>query len=201
VNHGVEYYIFINLGPFGVNHGVEYYIFINLGPFGVNHGVEYYLDVVEYANDRLEDFKQLCHAFDDFEFCEPCFVAGNCLQLPTDCMLYDRVYCGAACPPEHENYIKNLLKVGGILVMPLNDQVCMFPLSVSHFLHGYVEQVYHMRGLLTKNTCQEKIVFPRADRREEFSLKTGIFLQMVIFMPLSPFRIWKIWTIFIFTSF
>jgi hypothetical protein len=59
-------------------------------------------------------------------------VAGNCLQLPTDCMLYDRVYCGAACPPEHENYIKNLLKVGGILVMPLNDQVCIFPLSVSH---------------------------------------------------------------------
>ena len=37
-----------------------------------------------------------------------------------------RVYCGAACPLEHENYMKNLLRVGGILVMPLNDQVCFF---------------------------------------------------------------------------
>ena len=34
-----------------------------------------------------------------------------------------RVYVGASCPAEHENYMKNLIKVGGILVMPLNDQV------------------------------------------------------------------------------
>jgi len=39
---------------------------------------------------------------------------------------YDRIYCGAACPAEYESFIKNLLNVGGILVMPLNDQVSYY---------------------------------------------------------------------------
>ncbi|KAJ8306604.1 hypothetical protein KUTeg_017149 [Tegillarca granosa] len=50
-------------------------------------------------------------------------LVGNCLQLPSSCRLYDRVYCGASCPPEHENYMKNLIAINGILVMPLNDQL------------------------------------------------------------------------------
>ena len=93
------------------------------GPYGVNHGVEHHPDVVDYAKDRLANFKKKSASFDEFEFCEPYFVVGNCLQVNSDCRLYDRVYCGAACPVEHENYMKNLVKVGGILVMPLNDQV------------------------------------------------------------------------------
>ncbi len=93
------------------------------GVYGVNHGVEHHQDVVEYAQERLATFKKKCHSFDEFEFCEPQFVVGNCLLLNSDCKLYDRAYCGAACPVEHENYMKNLIKIGGILVMPLNDQV------------------------------------------------------------------------------
>ncbi|XP_063409994.1 protein-L-isoaspartate O-methyltransferase domain-containing protein 1-like [Mytilus trossulus] len=112
---------FLNLGS-GTGY-LSSMVGLILGPYGINHGVEYYDDVVDYAQERVEDFKQKSKLFDDFEFCEPYFVNGNCLQLPTDVMLYDRVYCGAACPPEHENYVKNLLKVGGILVMPLNDQL------------------------------------------------------------------------------
>lgn len=41
----------------------------------------------------------------------------------SDTRRYDRVYCGAACPEAYESYMKNLLRVGGILVMPLNDQL------------------------------------------------------------------------------
>lgn len=48
------------------------------------------------------------------------YIVGNCLCLPTDCQ-YDRVYCGAMCPKEYELYMKNLIRVGGILVMPFND--------------------------------------------------------------------------------
>lgn len=49
---------------------------------------------------------------------------GNCLCLSSDFHAqYDRVYCGAACPEEFESYMINLLKIGGILVMPLNDQL------------------------------------------------------------------------------
>ena len=39
-------------------------------------------------------------------------------------MQYDRIYCGAACPTEHVDLVKSLLKVGGILVFPVNNRVC-----------------------------------------------------------------------------
>ncbi|ELU11333.1 hypothetical protein CAPTEDRAFT_180377 [Capitella teleta] len=94
-----------------------------IGPYGSNHGVECHTDVVQYARERLENFKSTCVAFDEFEFGEPQFTVGNCLLISTERILYDRVYCGAACPLEQENFMKNLLKVGGILVMPLNDQL------------------------------------------------------------------------------
>ena len=59
----------------------------------------------------------------------------NCRILPTETPRYDRIYCGAACPPEHENYIKSLLNVNGILVMPLNDQVLVMYLKEIEFSH------------------------------------------------------------------
>nr|XP_003462871.1 protein-L-isoaspartate O-methyltransferase domain-containing protein 2 [Cavia porcellus] len=58
-----------------------------------------------------------------FDFCEPSFVTGNCLEISPDCSQYDRVYCGAGVQKEHEEYMKNLLKVGGILVMPLEEKL------------------------------------------------------------------------------
>ena len=99
------------------------YLFMFSGPYGINHGVEYHSDVVQYAEQKLSWFIKSCEAFDEFEFCEPQFTRGNCLMLSSNCRQYDRLYCGAACPPEHENYMRNLIKVGGILVLPLNDQV------------------------------------------------------------------------------
>lgn len=95
-----------------------------LGPYGTNHGVELHSDVVEYANEKLRQFIIASNAIDKYEFCEPKFVVGNCLLLDAaNWRQYDRVYCGASCPPEHEDYMKNLLKVGGILVMPFNEQL------------------------------------------------------------------------------
>lgn len=58
-----------------------------------------------------------------FEFCEPVFQVGNCLEIATDSHQYDRIYCGAGVQKDHENYMKVLLKIGGILVMPIEDQV------------------------------------------------------------------------------
>ncbi|MEE6506294.1 hypothetical protein FKM82_007620 [Ascaphus truei] len=94
-----------------------------LGPFGVNHGVELHADVIEYANQKLELFVRTSDSFDKFEFCEPSFVSGNCLDISLDFSAYDRVYCGAGVQKEHEDYMKNLLKVGGILVMPLEEKL------------------------------------------------------------------------------
>ncbi|XP_066527377.1 protein-L-isoaspartate O-methyltransferase domain-containing protein 2 [Hoplias malabaricus] len=94
-----------------------------LGPFGVNHGVELHADVVEYAYKKLDYFIKTSDSFDKFEFCEPSFVVGNCLEIPPDSRQYDRVYCGAGVQKEYENYMKNLLKVGGILVLPLEEKL------------------------------------------------------------------------------
>lgn len=68
-----------------------------------------------------------------FEFCEPSFVVGNCLEIPLESRQYDRVYCGAGVQKEHEDYMKNLLKVGGILVMPLEEKVGVLPKKVLMF--------------------------------------------------------------------
>ncbi|XP_013413841.1 protein-L-isoaspartate O-methyltransferase domain-containing protein 1 [Lingula anatina] len=94
-----------------------------LGSYGVNHGIEIHADVVDYAKQKIEQFKEKCTNFDEFDFCEPVFTVGNCLLINSSCPLYDRVYCGAACSPEHETYIKNLIKIGGTLVMPFHDQL------------------------------------------------------------------------------
>lgn len=64
-----------------------------------------------------------CAFFCRFEFCEPVFQVGNCLEISTDSHQYDRIYCGAGVQKDHENYMKVLLKIGGILVMPIEDQV------------------------------------------------------------------------------
>lgn len=112
---------FLNLGS-GTGY-LSTMVGLILGPYGKNHGVEQHQDVVEYAKERLDEFKKTNSSFDEFDFCEPEFMVGNCLLLNSGCQLYDRVYVGAACPPEHEGYMKNLIKIGGVLVMPLNDRL------------------------------------------------------------------------------
>ncbi|XP_045491876.1 eisosome protein SEG2-like isoform X1 [Colias croceus] len=92
-----------------------------LGTAGISHGVEVHPIIVEYATKKLSQFIENSPSLDDFDFCEPKFFTGNGLCIaPLQCG-YDRVYCGAGCPEEYENYFKNLIKVGGILVLPIND--------------------------------------------------------------------------------
>lgn len=112
---------FLNLGS-GTGY-LSTMVGLILGPFGINHGVELHSDVIDYAKQKLDSFVKTSDSFDKFEFCEPSFVAGNCLEISLDCGQYDRVYCGAGVQKEHEDYMKSLLKVGGILVMPLEEKL------------------------------------------------------------------------------
>ncbi|KAG8570861.1 hypothetical protein GDO81_011450 [Engystomops pustulosus] len=112
---------FLNLGS-GTGY-LSTMVGLILGPFGINHGVELHCDVVEYAKEKLEAFIKYSDSFDKFEFCEPNFVVGNCLEIASDSPQYDRIYCGAGVQKDHENYMKILLKIGGILVMPIEDQL------------------------------------------------------------------------------
>ncbi|KAF7658164.1 hypothetical protein LDENG_00016980 [Lucifuga dentata] len=112
---------FLNLGS-GTGY-LSTMVGLILGPFGVNHGIELHADVIEYAYQKLDSFIKTSDSFDKFEFCEPSFVVGNCLEIPLESRQYDRVYCGAGVQKEHEDYMKNLLKLGGILVMPLEEKL------------------------------------------------------------------------------
>ncbi|XP_012676251.1 protein-L-isoaspartate O-methyltransferase domain-containing protein 2a [Clupea harengus] len=112
---------FLNLGS-GTGY-LSTMVGLILGPFGVNHGVELHSDVIEYAYQKLEFFTLTSHSFDRFELCVPSFVVGNCLEIAPESRQYDRVYCGAGVQKEHEDYMKNLLKVGGILVLPLEEKL------------------------------------------------------------------------------
>ncbi|XP_034733273.1 protein-L-isoaspartate O-methyltransferase domain-containing protein 2 [Etheostoma cragini] len=112
---------FLNLGS-GTGY-LSTMVGLILGPFGVNHGIELHADVIEYAYQKLDSFIKTSDSFDKFEFCEPSFVVGNCLEIPLESRQYDRVYCGAGVQKEHEDYMKSLLKVGGILVMPLEEKL------------------------------------------------------------------------------
>ncbi|XP_068966162.1 protein-L-isoaspartate O-methyltransferase domain-containing protein 1-like isoform X1 [Bombus flavifrons] len=93
-----------------------------LNQHGTNHGIELHEDCLNYAYERLEEFKQKSLALDEFDFCEPVFIQGNCLNVAPG-RQYDRVYCGAACPENYEGFIKQFVCVGGILVMPFKDHL------------------------------------------------------------------------------
>ncbi len=94
-----------------------------IGPYGINHGIEIYQENIEYAYEKLEQFKVNSQWYDPVAFCDPVFMLGNGLLLSPGNIQYDRIYCGAACPPEHAQLMKNMLKTSGILVMPHDNQV------------------------------------------------------------------------------
>lgn len=111
---------FLNIGS-GTGY-LSTMVGLMIGPNGTNHGIELHPEVVEYAQSKLDKFKSSSPALYKYDFSEPTFVVGNGL-LFTDHIQYDRVYVGAAINPEHESFMCNLLKIGGILVLPLGDQL------------------------------------------------------------------------------
>ncbi|XP_076647910.1 protein-L-isoaspartate O-methyltransferase domain-containing protein 1 isoform X2 [Halictus rubicundus] len=87
---------------------------------GINHGIELKENCIKYAYERLEQFMKTSPALDEFDFCEPRFVQGNCLNVIQD-RQYDRVYCGAECPEMSHAFIEQFVCIGGILVMPVQN--------------------------------------------------------------------------------
>ncbi|CAH3149663.1 unnamed protein product [Porites lobata] len=112
---------FLNLGS-GTGY-LSTMVGLIIGSNGINHGIELFEDVVQFAEEKLANFLKTNPFYQGTNFSEPVFVVGNCLSLNTHYRQYDRVYCGAGCPAEYEDYMKSLVRVGGILVMPFRDKV------------------------------------------------------------------------------
>lgn len=96
-----------------------------LGSNGVNHNIEIHDEIIKHAKIKIDELIKNSVYFDEFDFCEPTFVHGNCMNLivNSQTMLYDRIYVGACCNQDQENFITTLLKKDGILIMPANDSL------------------------------------------------------------------------------
>ncbi|XDB57189.1 hypothetical protein ABFV05_010805 [Capra hircus] len=86
---------FLNLGS-GTGY-LSSMVELIVGPLGVSHAVVH-SDVTEYAKQKLDFFIRTSDSFDKFDCSEPSFVAGNGLEISSDCSQYDRVDCGPALP-------------------------------------------------------------------------------------------------------
>ncbi|CAH1646357.1 unnamed protein product [Spodoptera littoralis] len=121
---------FLNIGS-----GTGYFstlVGLLIGSSGVNHGIEVHPYVMEYAIKKLGQFIENSPTLDEFDFCEPRFYCGNGLCIAPLQAPYDRLYCGAGCP---EDLVKVTAGVGGVLVMPLNDNlVQMKRVTVDHWV-------------------------------------------------------------------
>ena len=94
-----------------------------LGPYGASHGIELHEENVRFAYERVAQFIRSAPSFEGSWFCEPQFKVGNCLNINPTYRHYDRIYCGAACPKEHLDFVRSLLNEGGILIAPVEQQV------------------------------------------------------------------------------
>ena len=117
-----------------------------LGPHGTNHGVEICEDLVNFAQVKLQGFLDgTMPNILGVEFCEPEFVVGDGLYIDPCYRRYDRVYCGAAVDVKYESYMRSLLKVGGILVMPFHDTVSNK--TISFLIHDALTEKFNRNPL------------------------------------------------------
>lgn len=97
---------------------------------GINHGIELHEDLVQFAEERVQEYLQFCPVIAQ-DICQPKFLAGNCFRLDPSLCSYDRVYCGAACPISKVAFIVAFTKVGGFAIIPCRNRVSL------HFLYSY----------------------------------------------------------------
>lgn len=114
-----------------------------------------------------------------FEFCEPVFQVGNCLEIATDSHQYDRIYCGAGVQKDHENYMKVLLKIGGILVMPIEDQVGAWKAIQNQ--RGKIALTYMAVAQLSHALLKLGCTWMRSLRRGRQVPRTYISISMYMF--------------------
>ena len=164
-------------------------IFFISGSKGINHGLEIHSEVIDYANEKVHAFMSANSAMDEYEFCIPQFKKGNCLALVSTERRYDRIYCGAGCPEMYNDYIRQLVEVGGILVMPMNDQLLQ--------IRRIDENSFAANSVLPVSFAS--LVLPQADLPEDVVLRkvllfifvtaflSCIILQSVFFTaPINP---------------
>lgn len=110
-----------------------------LAPNDTNHGIELHKDAIAFANSKIEQFIKYSEGFNVSKFCKPIFVEGNVHCLDISFRKYNRVYVGARLLDEStKQNIKELVEIGGILVFPSGENVCLKNFIVFVFKNVYI---------------------------------------------------------------
>ncbi|KAG7352756.1 protein-L-isoaspartateD-aspartate O-methyltransferase PCMT [Nitzschia inconspicua] len=96
-----------------------------LGPRSIHFGVEVHSDVIHHSKAAIAAWKRAHPEGQKIQHIH--MIHGNALELQTDkgeCALgFDRIYVGAAIEADHLTMFKKMLKPGGILVGPVDDEL------------------------------------------------------------------------------
>jgi protein-L-isoaspartate O-methyltransferase len=114
---------FLNIGS-----GTGYFSMLAgyiVGIQGTNHGVELRANLVEHANECCDEFFMYLPKMKK-KICYPQFIAGNCFHIDPTAHKYERLYCGAACPRERFDFLLELVKPGGLVVVPSGNKVGVY---------------------------------------------------------------------------
>jgi len=92
------------------------------GPTALNHGIEINPEVHEFSCKRATEFERLCPDISEVHLC-----CGNVFEMAegigAGAVKYDRIYVGASCPEDLKDTLCLSLKVGGVLIAPVNDEL------------------------------------------------------------------------------
>lgn len=124
---------------------------------GINHGIELQEDCLKFAYERLEEFRAHSLALDEFDFCEPLFIQGNCLNAVPS-RQYDRVYCGAVCPDSREAFIRQFVRVGGVLVMPSQNYLYRWERVAENTWRSTTSMPVSFTSLVFPSSAEENLV-------------------------------------------
>uniref|UniRef100_A0A8R1DET2 Protein-L-isoaspartate O-methyltransferase n=1 Tax=Caenorhabditis japonica TaxID=281687 RepID=A0A8R1DET2_CAEJA len=100
-----------------------------IGEYGINHGIEIYQNLIDYAEDHIDDWihspgsNSVSWARPQFEQCD----IFNREFLEQNAQKYDRIYIGFVYPhTKIMSRVLRMLKIGGMLVAPNQDSLCRF---------------------------------------------------------------------------
>jgi len=110
-----------------------------LGPRSVHHCVEIHEDVLKHSREAIAAWKEAT-ASSSGEVSNIDFIHGNALELTTnkgECALgFDRIYIGASIEKLNLYMFKKMLKPGGVLVGPVDDELIQIVRSLSEHAQG-----------------------------------------------------------------
>lgn len=152
---------FLNIGS-GTGY-ISTMIGLMIGPYGVNHNIEIHSDVIDYSKARISEFLKTSVKFDHFDFCMPKFVNGNFLNLILnhDTRLYDRIYVGTGVTSDHYDFLKSLLNINGVMVMPLEDCLVQIKRKSENDYDKKTIMSVSFASLITQNIALNTLSLPK----------------------------------------